>query len=216
MMRCLTFGIHPLRIQIRQHGLIALLLQTLRRLLEHQTTTSSPPRLPPILILLRETHLPLRTLHHERRVAVLLLQLDTRTHFARRRTLQCGEGGSGGGAAAGRGWTGLDTFGEGEARPGEECGCQIGGVAGVALGRGGGRLWLRLLRAEERGVEGEDGHGGSCAEGLMGRRVSGVGVLALAIATADSVEVGYVVARPLRRRGGFCGVLGCESAADVV
>lgn len=48
-MHTLTFGVDPLRVQIRQNGLITLLFQTLRRLMIHQTTTPPPP---PVLLVL--------------------------------------------------------------------------------------------------------------------------------------------------------------------
>lgn len=143
-----TLRVDPLRIQIRQHRLIALLLQTLRRLLIHQT--AAPP--PPVDLLLfvgrrGVRHLPLRTLHHR--------GLDFRGRFPSRwnsrhrpcATPCCSRGRSGRFACVW--WTRLHPLGEGEACPLEQRGSQLGGIGfvigGTRLlpfgGEDGGRCW---------------------------------------------------------------------------
>lgn len=118
-----TFRIHPLRVQIGKHGLIALLLQALGRLLIHQTT--APP--PPSLVFGIQRHLALGALHHRRRRRRILFHDGV--HGLRR-----------GGRGAGGG-TGLRAFGK--RQPGvavEERGGQFGGLgaASAAAGFAGG------------------------------------------------------------------------------
>ena len=68
LMGGLTLRIHPLSVQVGQHGLIRLLFETLRRLLIHQTATSPPP--PLVLVLAAGIHLAFGRLHTQWRRGV--------------------------------------------------------------------------------------------------------------------------------------------------
>jgi hypothetical protein len=136
-----TFCIHPLRIQVGQHGLVALLLEALRRFLIHQTTTSPSPPLVLVLEIAR-AHLPLRRPHAGRQL----------------RLLSDGRGGGG--------RTGLDTFGEGKPSPLEECGRQFGGVAPSTLRARPGLLSFGAQNGCTERIEVNDGQvggGGMCS-----------------------------------------------------
>lgn len=90
----LTFGIDPLRIQIRQDGLITLLLKALGRLLVHQTATPSPP--PVLLELFVCAHL-LGGLHIQVRRRIHLVGKGDAAALQEGVGRQFGGGGGGGG-----------------------------------------------------------------------------------------------------------------------